>query len=318
MATPEAGKVLVALAGLPAPSNFEVIGDQSTLAQRWKRWKDEFELYCSASGVSNLVQKRALLLHLSGHHIREIVSTYPEEIRGKADEYDKTATCLDEHFKEKKNVPKARQCFINLKPNSNESVSNYVTRLKKTAEHCDYGAEMNNMIRDKAIQSIMDDGLRSKLFRTDNLTLETLLSTCSEWQDHTALMLGSQPQSSSVNMVSTVTCYRCNAAGHIGRDCRRSREHICAKCNKKGHFEVCCRTKLEGVSRGRGFKGPSTSQNTVPARGRGRGQSHLRGGKLARGKGRKTYYVENLTRTNNKQRLIQNKTKCQKAFMFSV
>ena len=147
------------------------------------------------------------------------------------------------------------------------------------------------MIRDKAIQSIMDDGLRSKLFRTDNLTLETLLSTCSDWQDHRALMLGSKLQSSSVNMVSTVTCYRRNAAGHIGRDCRRSREHICAKCNKKGHFEVCCRRKLEGVSRGRGFKGPSTSQNTVPARGKGRSQSHLRGGKLARGKGRKTYYV---------------------------
>ena len=118
MAEPGDEKTLVALAGLPAPSNFETTGDQATLAQRWKRWKDEFELYCSASGVSNLVQKRALLLHLSGHQIREIVSTYPEDIRGKADEYDKTAKCLDEHFKEKKNVPKARQSFIDMKPNS--------------------------------------------------------------------------------------------------------------------------------------------------------------------------------------------------------
>ena len=111
----------IALTGLPAPTVFDTIGDLATLAQRWLRWIDEFELYCSASGVNNDIQRRALLLHLSGHSVREIVSTYPETVRGNSEEYAKLVTCLKEHFKEKKNVPRARQTFINLRPNPSES-----------------------------------------------------------------------------------------------------------------------------------------------------------------------------------------------------
>ena len=100
---------VVALSGLPAPSHFDVIGDSTTLAQRWLRWITEFGLFCSASGVTNFTQKRALLLHIGGRGIQEILNTYPEETRGKEDEYDITVQCLQNHFKEKKNVPKARQ-----------------------------------------------------------------------------------------------------------------------------------------------------------------------------------------------------------------
>ena len=72
----------VAISGLPTPSSFTVTGDQSILAQRWTRYIEEFELYYSASGVTDKSQKRAILLHLGGSHLREIIGTYPEETKG--------------------------------------------------------------------------------------------------------------------------------------------------------------------------------------------------------------------------------------------
>ena len=47
----------VALSGLPCVKNFDTIGEPATLAQRWKRWKEEFSLFMLASGVTQETQK---------------------------------------------------------------------------------------------------------------------------------------------------------------------------------------------------------------------------------------------------------------------
>ena len=62
----------VCLTGLTGIKVFDAVGEPATLAQRWKTWKSEFELYVVASGVSDKTQKRALLLHLAGPQVRDI------------------------------------------------------------------------------------------------------------------------------------------------------------------------------------------------------------------------------------------------------
>ena len=155
---------IVALSGLRTPEEFDVIGEQATLAQKWKRWSNDFILFCSASGIVNPTQQRALLLHIGGRGIRDILSTYPDEDRGTEAEFTKTMDCLKNHFKEKKNVPKARQAFLALTPTAGETVCNFVTRLKNTADDCEYGAEKENQIRDKLISYLEDHTVKSKLY----------------------------------------------------------------------------------------------------------------------------------------------------------
>ena len=62
----------VSLSGLPGLPAFDAVGEPATLAQRWLTWKDEFELYVTASGISDPTQKRALLLHLAGPKVRDV------------------------------------------------------------------------------------------------------------------------------------------------------------------------------------------------------------------------------------------------------
>ena len=109
----------------------DCIGEPATIAQRWDKWKAEFELYVAASGVDDKVQKRALLLHLAGPGVREIFKTYPVEVQGDAKEFDKAMTCLSNHLKVKKNVPLATQKLLAIKPNPGETINNLTMAKKK-------------------------------------------------------------------------------------------------------------------------------------------------------------------------------------------
>ncbi|KAK3723785.1 hypothetical protein QZH41_007092 [Actinostola sp. cb2023] len=164
----------IALNGLPCISPFDSIGEPATLEQRWTTWKDEFLLYVAASGVSKVTQKRAILLHLAGPGVREIFKTYDEDIKGKDDDFDKALKCLSEHFKLKKNVPKARQTFLSTKPNPGETINNYVTRLKSLVEHCEYGDEKDNQHREVRVkpEAKEEAGVEAEDMEEDKIELD--------------------------------------------------------------------------------------------------------------------------------------------------
>ena len=123
----------VFLGGLSALSAFHAMGETATLATRWKRWISEFMLYVMSSGVTSRAQQRALLLHVAGARVSDVYYTYDEPMRGAVDagDFDQAVTCLENHFKEKTNLPMARQAFLHTESQPGETVNNFVTRLKQ-------------------------------------------------------------------------------------------------------------------------------------------------------------------------------------------
>ena len=264
----------VSLSGLPGLQAFDAVGEPATLAQRWLTWKDEFELYVTASGISDPTQKKALLLHLAGPKVRDIFNnSIPADQRGEAKDYKKAMDSLSDHFKLRKNAPMARQSFLALQPTAGETINNFITRLQKLAEHCDYEGERDNQVRDCAISYIQDKNLKAKLYREETLTLNKLMEIIGQYHDKEALVLIREGQ---VNSISSDTkpvgkCWRCDKVGHFAKECRRSRDHKCGKCGNVGHFEVCCHSKQS--------KGRDSSRSSSRGRGNnGRNNRRQRGG----------------------------------------
>lgn len=62
----------------------------------------------------------------------------------------------------------ARQNFLAAKPSAGETINNFITRLQKLVERCDYEGEQDNQVRDRAISFTKDRNLKAKLYRDGN------------------------------------------------------------------------------------------------------------------------------------------------------
>ena len=254
----------VTLSALPCISPFDCIGEPATLAQRWDKWKADVELYVATSRVEDKVQKRALLLHLAGPRVRKTFKKYLDEVKGHAKEIDKAMTCLSNHFEVKKNIPLARLKMLTSKPNPGETINNFVTPLKRLAEHCNYGEEEDNHVRDIVIFHVTNKELKSKFYREESLSLSKLLEIVSTYHNKDATILvskdtvnrtwedrGKSDKETNKTQPWQGKCWRFARPGHMAKDCKGCHKHTCSKCANRGHVEVCCRTKQDKQGKGR-------------------------------------------------------------------
>ena len=257
---------------------FDPSGDHTSVSQRWNAWKSSFEFYLGASGLTDKKQKRCLLLHCAGKQVQEIFSTLTET----GDDYDTGMAKLSEHFGQSKNVPFQRHIFRKCLQEEGETVSKYVTRLQKLASSCDFGDKKDDFVRDQVIDTCRSRSLRIKLLSEENLNLKRLLvlATAKEGAEHEANFIEKKTQA-PVNQIqqnsakpiqrnynrSGPQCGRCGFHGHLGENCRITKDKSCNKCGGIGHFAVMCRSRTDGKSK-------RTDQTSSNIRGHSRRGGH--------------------------------------------
>ncbi|CAC5385599.1 Cilia- and flagella-associated protein 70 [Mytilus coruscus] len=252
--------IIAKLLDLPTVQPFDCNGEQSSLSQRWTKWKKSFEYYMTASGVSKGGQKRALLLHLIGQDAQDIFETLTDT----GDSFEDAVVKFDQYFLPKKNQPVERR---------------YVTRLKNLAKTCDFGTMLNDAIRDQVIDMCYSTKLRRRLLREKDLTLEKVqdIARASEAADqHSA-----QFEEVHVNRVQVkrdfnaarhqrhdyhskrkdIECHRCGCTGHIARECTVAMDKTCHKCGKMGHFAKKCKSKKSTKEQGKFYIVAKTSES---------------------------------------------------------
>ena len=150
--------ILTDVAGIP---NFNV-SDVTGMGERWKRWLRAFELYAAGKGVTDADQKYALLLHTAGMDVQDIFFTLPAGAGD--DDYEKAVSALNTYFKPQANTAVERSFFRNTEQLPNETIEQYITRLRQRAETCEFGnnAALDERIRDQVIDKCLNHNLRRK------------------------------------------------------------------------------------------------------------------------------------------------------------
>ena len=95
-----------------------------------------------------------------------------------ATDYDQAVEKLSEYFQPRKNVSFERHKFNSELQNSNETVIDFCTRLRKLAMNCDF-TDTEDRICDHIVEKCISTSLKRRFLRETDLTLNKVIEVAS-------------------------------------------------------------------------------------------------------------------------------------------
>ena len=265
------------MANLTQPAPLELKGN---VAENWKKFKQKFTLYNVASGMSEKQNKSqtSMLLHVIGDSALDLYNTFVFA-EGESMVLEKVLDKFEEYCMPKRNLTYERHRFFMRNQLVHESIDQYATELRSRAQSCEFSSLKESLIQDRIICGILDDGLRERLLRQDNLTLDKTLQVCraaeqtraqaqalSSTGENASIPVDflsktkkkfsgsrskqSKPQGGSTSKPQGRTdsdaCGRCGY--QHSKDKCPAQGQTCKKCGKQNHFAKCCRTRIAKVN----------------------------------------------------------------------
>ena len=159
----------------PEPLSF-----QGNLSENWRKWKQRFELYMTASGNNSKSDetKSAILLHVAGPEALEVHNGFTWGEDGDAKKVGKIFEKFEAYCTPHKNVTWDRHVFNSRTQLPGETIDRYVTDLRSKAESCEFGTLSESLIRDRIICGVLSDDTRRRLLKQANLTLSDAIDIC--------------------------------------------------------------------------------------------------------------------------------------------
>jgi len=156
-----------------------LIVSNTGMASEWKKWKQQWKWYYTASGLegkSNTVQVASFMSSL-GPDILDIYNSFEF-----SNVDDIELTCIinkfDEFFIGKSNEVFERYLFNKIVQEDYQPFDNFHTKLVNQAQQCNFELLKDSLIRDRIVVGVVDSQLREKLLSEDPLTLERCIKIC--------------------------------------------------------------------------------------------------------------------------------------------
>ena len=150
------------------------MGDANTLSSRWKRWVRALHLFVTSRRVVADKQKVALLLHTGGIDLQDLFYSLVPEAEDNEITYEHCVQRLNDHFTHQVNIPFERHMFRQLQQLSNETVDQFVARLRQKAVSCGF-ANVEEAIRDQVIEKGSSTHIRRKILeKSGNIALNEM------------------------------------------------------------------------------------------------------------------------------------------------
>ena len=140
--------------GVPQPMLF-----RDNVADRWRKFKQRFELYRLASGAAQKEEaiQVALLLHIMGEEAIEVYNSFTWATATDKNKYDNVMKQFEDFCSPKKNVVLEQFNFNKAVQDGNRDFDHFIIKLRTLADTCEYGTLKENLIHDRIVIGIKDN-----------------------------------------------------------------------------------------------------------------------------------------------------------------
>ena len=234
------------------------------IAQNWKDFEEQLHWFLAGTESASKSDeiKIGIMLSHAGKEAREVYKTLPWAAEGDDKKFDKVTKAFRAYCEPRKNILYERHGFWNLQQLEEESIDGYLTRLKLKVDACEYDKEgwpaavRLEVLRDKFVFGLLDDSLKERLLRENELDLTKAVEIAHRQESSkrhikdmstkpviNTLSRGHTMRHSSRQGTDThITC-RCCGKQHKPKQCPAYGQ-ICTRCQKPNHFAKMCKTKL--------------------------------------------------------------------------
>ena len=217
-------------------------------------------MYFEANSVVPAKQK-PVFLTVIGTKNYTLLSDYYAPDQPKDQTLDNLIATLKAHFEPEPIIIAERFLFYKRDQKKGESISDFMAELRRLAASCQFGAHLDDALRDWFVCGIYIESIQKELLTKKTLSMEEAvklalsLSSAEKtspamhagkpWKTSTAVHSMHRPSSSSSlkpNGMRTRTCYRCGKPGHVQDRCR-FKTATCHSCGKIGHIAPVCKSR---------------------------------------------------------------------------
>ena len=221
----------------------------------WIEYTERLEQYFAANEITDNNKKRAVLLSVCGAKTYKLIRNLVNPRKPADKSFVELVNLVKNHLNPRPSSIVYRFKFNSRFRQQGETIQQYVAELRNLSEHCDFGDQLEKMLRDRLVCGLNDEQIQRRLLAESQLEFKKAmeLATAMEIADRNTrdLIAGNlteKPEESQVHRVTqdppkqpprdpkrpTKECYCCGGQFHDPDKCRY-KDKECYKCHKKGH-----------------------------------------------------------------------------------
>ena len=160
---------------------------------------------------------------------------------------------MGQHLEPKPIVIAERYKFHKTEQTESESIRDYLAKLQKLAETCEFSGYREEAIRDRFVCGLRTRSIQRKLLGEVELTVQTAVEkACAVelTERETSVLHGDAINRTEIKL----ECFRCGKNNHVPNS-RFYRKAKCHSCQKYGHIIEKCPTRVDNKRNPKPFSG---------------------------------------------------------------
>lgn len=116
--------------------------------EEWTAYAERLDAFLSANDINKEEKKKAILLSVCGKETYKLLRSLVSPGLPTDKSYESLRAALKDHFAPQPSRIVRRNQFYRRDQQSGESISLFVAELRRLAEHCEFGANLEEMLCD--------------------------------------------------------------------------------------------------------------------------------------------------------------------------